>query len=319
MSQQSDGLVERSEQLRRLGLQCASIITKDSDSWKETAKWLKNLPLCWTIGSTNDPNNPALHDGRWSIVDPVLSAYVFDNESEADRIWGPICRQLFNGWDAAVYRFRKRDCDNFYDFGTDDAKRIMLLGALTLNRDFDGAELGLGWPWKHPESCGSLFEGRDWAWSKITSGVCAEDSLLELIERAIDYLEVLPSMRQGSHEDHETKATGGSTAIDDGAKADAEVQLAINAEQRGTGELVKQRAPREDWRKEILMDEAEERLSVEKAAGCIQMSERTIYRMMDDGLPYMQPRDKPKSHRRIRKSDVLAWRAGSHPALQKIK
>lgn len=97
------------------------------------------------------------------------------------------------------------------------------------------------------------------------------------------------------------------------------VQLAINVEQRGAGEMVKQSAAREDWRDEILGGETEERLSVEKAAGCIQISERTIYRMMDDGLPYMQPKDKPKSHRRIRKSDVLAWRAGSHPALQKIK
>ncbi len=73
----------------------------------------------------------------------------------------------------------------------------------------------------------------------------------------------------------------------------------------------------DEWRQKILADEKEERLSIEQAAGCISMSDRTVYRMMDDGMPYMQPRDKPKSHRRIRKSDVLAWRKGIHPDQKK--
>jgi len=73
-----------------------------------------------------------------------------------------------------------------------------------------------------------------------------------------------------------------------------------------------------EWRQEILAGEEEERLSIEKAGGCINMSDKTIYRMMGAGMPYTQPEDKPKNHRRIRKSDVLAWQAGKHP-LQKNK
>ena len=69
----------------------------------------------------------------------------------------------------------------------------------------------------------------------------------------------------------------------------------------------------EKWRQDALVGKEEEQLSVEKAAGCIKMSEKTIYRMMDEGMPYNQPKVKPKSHRRIWKSDLVAWRAGTHP------
>ena len=69
----------------------------------------------------------------------------------------------------------------------------------------------------------------------------------------------------------------------------------------------------EKWRRDALAGDEEEQLSVEDAAGYIKMSGKTIYRMMDEGMPYMQPRDKPKSHRRIWKSDLVAWRADTHP------
>lgn len=75
----------------------------------------------------------------------------------------------------------------------------------------------------------------------------------------------------------------------------------------------------DEWRKEVLAGKEDELLSIEEAGGCIKMSERTVYRMMDDGMPYLQPKDKPKSHRRIWKSDVLAWREGKHPSHPKIK
>ena len=97
------------------------------------------------------------------------------------------------------------------------------------------------------------------------------------------------------------------------------------AQWKATGAVPREREAIDDpscsdeWRRDVLAGEKDEMLSVEEAAGCIRMSERTIYRMMDEGMRYMQPENKPKSHRRIRKSDVLGWRSGNHPALQKTK
>lgn len=96
-------------------------------------------------------------------------------------------------------------------------------------------------------------------------------------------------------------ASGGSAAVDDVARA-------LIGEQ--------QTAP-EGWRDKALAGHSEGNLSIEDAAGFIRMSERTIYRMMDDGMPYTQPSGKPNSHRRISKSDLRAWVTGTHPKSSK--
>ncbi len=191
---------DHSEQLRQVGLWCASTITCHLDAWRSTAQWLIKLPLCQAIETTDDAHHPNLRDGRW-IVDPRSPEYhrfyLYDNHVEEERIFGPNCRRLSNGWQEASYRFRQRPEDCYIDFGIDDAKRFVLLAALLLNRDFDGAALGLGWPWVQLEGCDATFEGRGAAWMKITTNVREEALLLELIKMAkmaIDYLEALPSM-----------------------------------------------------------------------------------------------------------------------------
>ena len=67
------------------------------------------------------------------------------------------------------------------------------------------------------------------------------------------------------------------------------------------------------WREAALAGQREELLSIEQSAECIHKSERTVYRMMKDGLHYLQPSCGRKSHRRIRKSDLIAWMDGTHP------
>lgn len=73
----------------------------------------------------------------------------------------------------------------------------------------------------------------------------------------------------------------------------------------------------DEWRQKILAGEEDNILSIGKAAGYIEMSDKTIYRMMGAGLPYTQPEGKPKKPRRIRKSDLLAWQANKHPLQEK--
>lgn len=71
------------------------------------------------------------------------------------------------------------------------------------------------------------------------------------------------------------------------------------------------------WRIESLADQEEEQLSITRAAGLIKMSESKIYRMLSDGLPCSPPMgDGKKLHRRIWKSDLLAWFNGTHPGLK---
>jgi hypothetical protein len=115
-----------------------------------------------------------------------LQLYSYSIEDRYSRTWGPVCRRMFNGWDAALYRFSTRFSDRFYDFGIEDARRVMILGALTFNRDFDGACLGLGWGWDPPADASAKFEGRAWAWSKISGGFGHEESLLQYMEKAAE-------------------------------------------------------------------------------------------------------------------------------------
>lgn len=91
----------------------------------------------------------------------------------------------------------------------------------------------------------------------------------------------------------------------------------VTPDERLVAMLDEQETMPETWRAKALAEHSEEHLSIENAAGCIGMSARTIYRMMDDGMPYTQPTGKPKAHRRIRKSDLLAWARGTHPDFSK--
>lgn len=191
-----------SEELRQMGIDCAVMIAADAPSWVGAAKWLEKLPICQAISeshlgvdSIEEKGEPCLIVGLDEkpvnpASPPVHQFGIYDNETEFDSIHGPILRRLTNGWSAATYRFlhQQRGDDWLYDFGLDDAQRIALLAALTFNRDFDGAMIGLGWEWEHPSDCKASFEGRGWTWSYLTSGLFAEETLVEVIGISIDYL-----------------------------------------------------------------------------------------------------------------------------------
>jgi hypothetical protein len=191
-----------SERLRKSAIDCAAMIEADSGSWADAAAWLQTLPMCWTTVEKTPGVDTTVGDGQpWMVVGlsglpvkadepPSQQLYVYDNEAETNRIQGPTLRRLLTAWSAATHRFLQhhRGDDRYFDFGLADARRIVLLAALTLNRDFDGAVVGLGFPWEHPADCGASFEGRGWAWASVTSELFAEQTMLGLIEEATDYL-----------------------------------------------------------------------------------------------------------------------------------
>lgn len=181
------------ERLRVLGLRFATAIAKRPDVWKDEGVWLARLPFCFATAKTDDPDHPAITDGRLICELPDQPAgtrmFLYDDEAARSARVGPIVRRMQDGWLAAIYRFRDRTSDRFHDFGLRDAKRISLLGALTFNVDFDGKEFGLAWSWDQPEESDALFNCRAWGWSLITSGLFAERTLLRHMELARDYLE----------------------------------------------------------------------------------------------------------------------------------
>ncbi len=184
---------ENGEELRKAALGFSTLILTNRDKFQETADWLKRLPRCRHVGRTEDPEHQAVKDGRAYPVENLpacVHQWAFDDEENYAGIWGPICCKFFDGWDAAVYRFHLRDSDRFVDFGLADAKRIALLVALTCDRDFDGRELGLGYSWEQPAGSTSTFDGRSWAWSKITSDLGAEERLIEYAQEASRVLQL---------------------------------------------------------------------------------------------------------------------------------
>lgn len=179
--------------LRRHAMRFAALITEHPKAWGSEASWLRDLPRCWTIEQTEDPNHPALKDGRFvgELEDTPwgVRVFLYDDEEARSRRLGPICRKLMDGWLAAIYRFKERFNDRYYDFGMRDAKRIALLTALLWNRDFDGVEVGLGWRWTQSEAEDVVLNCREWAWSRITSEYLAEQALLSHIEVAAEYID----------------------------------------------------------------------------------------------------------------------------------
>ncbi len=199
MSTSPESDVDPGEKLRRLGLQFVKLIKADVDQWRDAAAWLLTLPACQAVRVTTDPDRyPELREKQpvlviREIADPKTGAllpseYVFDDEARFTRICGPTCRRLMNGWTAALHRFKERGRDRYYDFGREDFSRIGLLSALTLCRDFDGSELGLGWSWDPPSDSKVEYDGRRAAWSRVTAWH-QEAFLLNSIAVAVEHHE----------------------------------------------------------------------------------------------------------------------------------
>jgi len=100
---------------------------------------------------------------------------------------GSVVRSLKQAWADATYRFHSRTNDRYYDFGTDDARRLILLGALTFNRDFTGELLGLEMPWERPSNAQAKFEGRADLWLIMTAGEYAESTLIRVLQVALEH------------------------------------------------------------------------------------------------------------------------------------
>lgn len=182
------------EKLRKHAVRFAVTIRSNPDAWSATATWLRTLPDCLSVATTSDPGHPAFSDGRFieehQDLPEGVHEYLYDDEAEYSQRVGPIVRKLMEGWLAAIHRFRDRYTDRYYDFGLEDAQRIALLTALVWNKDFDGAELRLGWRWTQMESEDVYFNCREWAWAKITGDYYAEGALLKHIDVAAEYLDL---------------------------------------------------------------------------------------------------------------------------------
>lgn len=217
-----------SEQLRQFGIDCAAMILADPQLWADAVVWLRDLLPCQAITripSDSDafPDGPPLmivgiDDRPPEPTTPLWQQYhVYDNQAEMERIQGPTVRRLSNGWNAATDRFRRRPCRDtrYFDLGIDDARRITLLTALTFNRDFDGAALGLGWDWDRPPQCEATFEGWSWARAIITSGLFAEEMMIEVVTEVMDYLRrMAPGAEQDDPGRHGDRSSSGHSAQD---------------------------------------------------------------------------------------------------------
>src|SRR5690348_17197353 len=122
------------ERLRQLGLRFAAAIWADPAPWRSAAEWLQRLPTCLAVAETENPNHPALSDGRFIEEKPDqpegFRVYLYDDEAEYSTVFGPVCRRIEDGWRAALHRFKERDRERYYDFSLADARRISLLAAL---------------------------------------------------------------------------------------------------------------------------------------------------------------------------------------------
>jgi len=164
-----------SDQLRQLGLQCVDLISKDSVKFRSAAEWLSAINLNWE-GPDRD------------ITDWVIPPKEYRRvRTGREMLEGSVVRSLKQAWADATYRFHSRTNDRYYDFGTDDARRLILLGALTFNRDFTGELLGLEMPWERPSNAQAKFEGRADLWLIMTAGEYAESTLIRVLQVALEH------------------------------------------------------------------------------------------------------------------------------------
>ena len=115
---------------------------------------------------------------------------------------GPVCSKLFQGFAEVSGPLANRSSEERYAHLTpQDARRLVLLGALLLDSDFDGVGLGLGWFWlaeahdqkagnetDPPTEPGDVLEGRVWAQYIARTQLDNDDLFREMIGTAIDYL-----------------------------------------------------------------------------------------------------------------------------------
>lgn len=215
------------ERLRELALEFSSTILANPSTFSEVARWLLTLPRC---RHTKSNANPATGE----IVDE-------DDEDDYARLCGPICRKLEDGWTCALYPFPPGS-DRFIDFGIEDAKRIAVLAALTFDKDFDGADIGIGWNWEKPRNSSEQFEGRQWAWSLHTSSPGSAATLLRFVDEASRVLRIkLPlALRR-------TSPQGGAPAV---LELDRRIELELNAREQ----LIEGRSSGAPKRQDLTMD-----------------------------------------------------------------
>lgn len=164
-----------SDRLRQLGLQCADWISKDNKKFRSAAEWLSGLRLNWESPDQTLPDWEELPKGFKQA------------KTNRKKLEGPVVRRLKQAWAEATVRFHSRTHDRYYDFSIDDARRLILLGALTFSRDFTGELVGLDMPWERPSTAKAKFEGRTDLWLIMTSGVYAESTLLRVLQVALEH------------------------------------------------------------------------------------------------------------------------------------
>lgn len=145
-------------ELQILGARCAALVQHAPQNYSDAAAWLKGIRLEYRHG---------------------LGAL------------GPIPRRLFEGFAAVLRRFNDRpSADRFHGLRRDEARRLILLGALAFDADSDGGIVGLSWTWepKAAASAGAKPNGRTWASPMLGSQPGQERSVIEAIAVAVSLL-----------------------------------------------------------------------------------------------------------------------------------
>ncbi|MEX2671917.1 MAG: Rrf2 family transcriptional regulator [Phycisphaeraceae bacterium] len=126
-------------------------------------------------------------------VQVLREAAAFIRGSDQGLAEPPMCalqRRIVNAWYAMLaasdYELLE---DRFHDMGRRDARRIVLLGALTYDADFDGQELELAWSWGYADDTAPEPCGRRGAAKVLQAVEGLEKLLVEYLSVALEILE----------------------------------------------------------------------------------------------------------------------------------
>jgi hypothetical protein len=142
---QEQAPVEHMPTQAEVGEQCAELIRRRPAVYESAAEWVNSIEPLPVEGPRDEL-------GRFLPIIGELPEH-------------PICRRLLAA--RAYYEVRQNEADlagHGQSLPRDEATRIVLVSALTFDRSFDGAEVGLNWPWRVDDGS-KLPDGRQAAWS----------------------------------------------------------------------------------------------------------------------------------------------------------
>lgn len=201
------------EQLRRLGLQFTAMIRRRPGDFERSAEWLRDLPVepeprrdgsdalrtAEASAPEVDAHLPIAPTSTGVGGDPLRDRE--DRVRRAKTCRGPILQRLNTAWRelARVLPEPGQTTDRYAALDREEAERLALLIALCFVKEFDGSEVGVGYPWDPPtdEDPTASFEGRVWASDLAATVHLSADAIVEAATKSLEYLTVLPRLASG--------------------------------------------------------------------------------------------------------------------------